>query len=200
MNKLGKVIMFLSSYSPLYILIITLNYGFNDIRDSITKLLNITSINTSDIILYVLIILIIVPSVILKIILKESDKYTETVKIIGISDGNDKVVDYVLAYIVSFITTDFVNLRDNNINVLATGILIQILLCYLYCKSNMLYINPVLNICFGYNIFIVNTNKNNLIILTKDVNKAYSTKEEILEKGFKNIRLNCFSNGIYILK
>lgn len=200
MNKLGKVIMFLSSYSPLYILIITLNYGFNDIRDSITKLLNINSINTSDIILYILVILIIVPSVILKIVLKVSDKYTETVKIIGISDGNDRVVDYVLAYIVSFITTDFVNLKDNNINVLITGILIQILLCYLYCKSNMLYINPVLNICFGYNIFIANTNKNNLIILTKDANKAYSTKEEILEKGFKNIRLNCFSNGIYILK
>lgn len=200
MNKLGKVIMFLSSYSPLYILIITLNYGFNDIRDSITKLLNINSINTSDIILYILVILIIVPSVILKIVLKVSDKYTETVKIIGISDGNDRVVDYVLAYIVSFITTDFVNLKDNNINVLITGILIQILLCYLYCKNNMLYINPVLNICFGYSIFIANTNKNNLIILTKDANKAYSTKEEILEKGFKNIRLNCFSNGIYILK
>ncbi|EKO1912159.1 hypothetical protein PZQ55_001196 [Clostridium botulinum] len=200
MNKIGKVIMFLSSYSPLYILIITLNYGITDIMDSIIKLRKLANININDMILYVLVILIIVPIIILIFALKVSNDYTETIRIIGVSDGNDKVVDYVLAYIVSFITTDFVNLKDYDINILVTGILIQILLCYLYCKSNMLYINPVLNICFGYNIFIVNTNKKNLIILTKNTDKAYSVKEEISEKGFKNIKLNCFSNGIYILK
>ena len=200
MNKIGKVIMFLSSYSPLYILIITLNYGFMDIVNSMIKFTNIARINVNDIILYILIILIIFPNIILKIILKVSNDYSETIRMTGISDGNDKVVDYVLAYIVSFITTDFVNLKNDNMNTLVTGILIQILLCYLYCKSNMLYINPVLNICFGYNIFIANTNKKNLIILTKNINKVYSIKEEILEKDFKNIKLYCFSNGIYILK
>ncbi|WP_049041704.1 hypothetical protein [Clostridium sporogenes] len=200
MNKIGKVIMFLSSYSPLYILIITLNYGFMDIVNSMIKFTNIARININDIILYILIILIIFPNIILKIILMISNNYSETIRITGISDGNDKVVDYVLAYIVSFITTDFVNLKNDSMNTLVTGILIQILLCYLYCKSNMLYINPVLNICFGYNIFIANTNKKNLIILTKNIDKVYSVKEEILEKDFKNIKLNCFSNGIYILK
>lgn len=199
MSKLGKVIMFLSSYSPLYILIITMNYGISDIKNSLVKLKHISSVSTSDVILYILITLIILCNIILKIILKESNKYTETIKINEIYDGNDKILDYILGYIVSFITTDFVNLADSNSRVLTTGILIQLLLCYLYCKSNMLYVNPVLNICFGYDIFIAETNRSNLIILTKNSNKAYFIKEEIAQQGFKNIRLNCFSQGIYIL-
>jgi len=192
--------MFLSSYSPLYLFIITLNYGLSDVKECIFKFRNISETGVNDIIFYVLIFLIIVPNIILKIILKQSNKYTETIKIKEIYEGNDKIVDYILAYIISFITTDFVNLKDGNINILVTGILIQILLCYLYCKGNMIYINPVLNILFKYNIFIAKTDKNNLIILTQNNEKAYNLKEEISENGFKNIRLNCFSHGIYILK
>ncbi|WP_085829015.1 hypothetical protein [Clostridium massiliodielmoense] len=200
MNKLGKVVMFLSSYSPLYILIITLNYGLSDIINSFNKLKEISCIDSKDIILYILIFLLVACNFILKIILKESNNYSETIKITGVCEGNNKIMDYILAYIVSFATTDFVNFKEGNRHVVVTVVLMQILLCYLYCKSNMLYINPVLNICFGYDIFIATTNRSNLIILTKNVDKVYLLKEQILKDGFKNIRLSCFSEGIYILK
>ena len=66
MRTLGKIIMFLSSYAPLYIFIITLNFNLSEIKNSLYKLSDISLINNNDVILYIMILLVIVPNVILK--------------------------------------------------------------------------------------------------------------------------------------
>ena len=200
MKKIGKMIMFLSSYSPLYVFIITLNFNLCEIKSSLFKITNLSLINRNDIILYTLILLIIIPNIILKKMIKESSSYSETVKITSIDNGDNKILDYILAYIVTFMTTNYVNLKDSNSNVIITGILIQLLLGYLYCKANMFYINPVLNLIYGYHIFIASTDKKNIIILSKKENNIYDIKKDISESTYKRIRLKYFSKGIYIYK
>lgn len=61
MSLLAKIFMFLSSYSPLYILTMTLNYKFSDIVQSIIKITDIKHSNYSDILLYSLLYVIQVP-------------------------------------------------------------------------------------------------------------------------------------------
>lgn len=67
MSIISKIFMFLSSYSPLYIFIITLNYRINDIIISISKIISfkINEIGKNDIILYILILLIFLSNIIL---------------------------------------------------------------------------------------------------------------------------------------
>lgn len=199
MSILGKIFMFLSSYSPLYLFIITLNYSIVDIKISLRKILDINQINNNDIILYILISLIIISNVILYILLVTSKRYSEPVKILEIQNGNEKVLDYILAYIVSFVCTDFAQITNNDSKGITTAILIQILLGYLYCKSNMFYINPVLNF-IGYEIYLIKTSNDNFVLLSKDKDNINKIQNDIIKNGSKNIELNYFSKGIYISK
>lgn len=199
MSVLGKIFMFLSSYSPLYLFIITLNYSIVDIKISLRKILDINQINSNDIILYILISLTIISNMILYILLITSKRYSEPVKILEIQNGNEKVLDYILAYIVSFVCTDFAQITNNDSKGIITAILIQILLGYLYCKSNMFYINPVLNF-IGYDIYLIKTSNDNFVLLSKDKDSINKIQDDIIKNGFKNIELNYFSKGIYISK
>ncbi|MDB1956270.1 hypothetical protein PMY38_15580 [Clostridium tertium] len=199
MSILGKIFMFLSSYSPLYLFIITLNYSIADIKISLSKILDINQINSNDIILYILISLTIVSNMILYILLITSKRYSEPVKILEIQNGNEKVLDYILAYIVSFVCTDFAQITNNDSKGIVTAILIQILLGYLYCKSNMFYINPVLNF-IGYDIYLIKTSNDNFVLLNKNKNAINKIQDDIMRNGSKSIELNYLSKGIYISK
>lgn len=199
MSILGKIFMFLSSYSPLYLFIITLNYRLYDIKVSLSKILYINQVNSNDIILYVLIILTIISNLILYILITASKKYSEVVRIIEIENGNEKVLDYILAYIVSFVCTDFAQITNNDSKSIITAILIQGLLGYLYCKSNMFYINPILNF-IGYDIYLIKTNNDKFVLLSKNKESINTIQNNIIQNGYKSIELNYFSKGIYISK
>lgn len=197
MRYLGKIIMFLSSYSPLYLFLITFNYSIDDIKNAFYRIHMISAIEKLDIIFYILILLIILPSIGMFILVKLSKANSELIKIKKISNGNDKILDYILTYIVSFITTDFSKMSESNSKVLLTFILIQLLLGYLYCKNNMLYINPVLNI-IGFNIYILETPKNSVIVLSKNKNLFNDIKQQIDINHSVNMSLYCFADKIYI--
>lgn len=197
MNALGKTIMFLSSYSPLYIFMISLNYDFNDIKISLYRIRVYTAIEKMDIIFYILILLIILSNLGLYMLIKFSKSGGESIMVKKIKNGNDKILDYILAYIVSFMTTDFAKMSSSDSKIITTFILIQLLLGYLYCKSNMLYINPVLNI-IGYDIYLIETENNNVIVLTKNKKLFKQTKEEIARNKFKYLKTSNLAKGIYI--
>lgn len=199
MGITGKIFMFLSSYSPLYLFVITLNYTINDIKISLAKITDFSLINANDIVLYILIGLIVISNLILYVLIITSKKFSEPVKIIEIENGNEKVLDYILAYIVSFICTDFAQITSNDSKGITTAILIQGLLGYLYCKSNMFYINPILNF-IGYNIYIIKTNNNNFVLLSRNKECFSKIQNSIIKSGYMNVELNYFSKGIYILK
>lgn len=197
MGIIGKIFMFLSSYSPLYLFIITLNYTINDIKISLMKIFEFSKIDSKDMILYILIGLMVISNVVLYILLRSSKKFSEQVKIIEIENGSEKVLDYILAYIVSFICTDFAQITNIDSRSIVTAILIQVLLGYLYCRSNMFYINPILNF-IGYDIYLIKTNNNNFVLLSKDKECFSEIKSDIIENNYKIIVLNYFSKGIYI--
>lgn len=199
MSIFGKIFMFLSSYSPLYLFIITLNYSLCDIKESLSKIFNISQVNKTDIILYILISLIIISNTILYILVITSKKYSEVVRITEIENGNEKVLDYILAYIVSFVCTDFAQITNNDSKGIITAILIHGLLGYLYCKSNMFYINPVLNF-IGYEIYLIKTDNNKFVLLSKNRENINKIQNDIMKAGSKGIELNYFSKGIYINK
>lgn len=191
--------MFLSSYSPLYLFIITLNYSIVDIKISFGKILNINQINSNDIILYILISLTIISNVILYILVIVSKRYSEPVRILEVENGNEKVLDYILAYIVSFVCTDFAQITNNDSKGIITAILIQVLLGYLYCKSNMFYVNPVLNF-IGYDIYLIKTRHDKFVLLSKNKDFINKLQDDIMKNGSKSIELNYLSKGIYINK
>lgn len=197
MSNLGKIIMFLSSYSPLYLFLITYNFTLPDMKNSIYRIYMYSAIEKMDIMFYILVMLMVLPSFGLYFLVRLSKSGSEAVKIKKISNSNDKVLDYILTYIVSFMTTDFSKMSEGNSKILVTFILIQLLLGYLYCKNNMLYINPLLNI-IGFNIYSVETDKNEVIVLTKNKEFYNNVKQEIDIRESSVKSLCCFADRIYI--
>ena len=200
MKSLGKIILFLSSYSPLYILLITYNYSAKDIVNAMSNLKNINLIDMKDIVLYSLCLLIIIPNLLLWKFLKDSEHYSETIEIKEIVSGDDKLLNYILGYIVTFMTTSYIDFASASSKIIITGIIIQVLLGYLYCKANMLYINPVLSIIGGYHIFIATTRKKEIIILVKNEEKIFDIKNKLENTNSSNLKLKYFTKDIYILK
>ena len=198
MSKLSKISMFLSSYTPLYFFVITLNYSLYDVKLSILNIFKISVWTTSDIFLYVLLIVIIFPNIFLLIVIRLSRNYPETITITNIEDANDKILDYILAYIVSFISTDFANISNADSKVIHTAIWIQVLLGYLYCRGNMFYINPVLNLLGGFDIYSIETGNNTVILLSKNTETFESLKDQLMNN--ETIRQEfCFlCDNIYI--
>lgn len=197
MRYLGKIILFLSSYSPLYLFLITYNYSLDDVKNAFYRIYNVSAIGKLDILFYILILLIILPIIGLFILVKLSKSNSELVKINKIANANDRILDYILTYIVSFMTTDFSKMSESDSKVLLTFIFIQFLLGYLYCKNNMLYINPVLNI-IGFNIYTIETPKNSIIVLSKNKKFFNYVKQQIDINHSTNMPLYCFADKIYI--
>ena len=108
----------------------------------------------------------------------------ELVKIVEVENKNNESISYISTYIVPFIFQDTNNFFD-----IASISIVLIIIFFIYTKSNMIVINPILSIT--HTLYQIDYNKKN------QTKKALLiTKEEDLESG-QEIKINLITKNIY---
>jgi hypothetical protein len=161
-TNIGKVWLFLSSYTPLWIIffgnllikngLILFNYPTNDN-------LRIFSLELS----FLIILAISVLSTM--VFLREIRKTTNPKKITVNSRENitGEYVLYVVNYVIPFLVTEFTDQQ------LFTLVVMLFFVIILYVRSNLIHVNPMFAL-FGYRLFAITDEESNMIhILSKRV-------------------------------
>lgn len=144
-NTLIRIIIFISSYFPLYIMIVIINYKrFIDV------------FNFKNILFDVVIIFLILTSLLSLLILKlgSSNRYK---KLEGLENTGDIVLSYIMTYVIPLL-----NIGETAAELYRAYIFLFIMIGYIYLKYNLIYINPLWSI-FGY---IIYKDSNGEIIIT----------------------------------
>ncbi len=156
-----KILMFLSSYTPLFLILLL--KVLSQITDNIQPLSwdNILGYATSNIfndaIVIIIVILIIVPNIILESILKDTKRTTnpKDLEVNSVKKMNHIYMEYLVTYIIPFLSFDFSNLFD-----MIALLVLLLTICIIYINSDLLYINIIFNIR-GYNLYRVIDEQNN---------------------------------------
>jgi len=124
-----------------------------------------------------LIILIIVISVLPTLIYFRVRNYTGNyVKIDRVENVNRISLEYFAIYIIPFLTIDLVKISD-----MVSLVILFAVMCFMYVKSDLLYMNPMLNL-IGFNIYKVASDENEYTIISRK-NKEDVKTEEVIPLG-----------------
>ena len=189
LNNIAIFVLFITSYIPLFGLLI-----LRQVKQNI-DFLNFGGFNQESIFLAIkkfgvsgfLFLLAIFGFIGLKFLLTNLDKKRpngELVKIVEVENKNSETISYISTYIVPFIFQDTNNLFD-----ISSIFIVLIIIFFIYTKSNMIVINPILSI--SHTLYQIDYNKKN------QMKKALLiTKEEDLESG-QEIKINLITKNIY---
>ena len=138
-----KVFLFLSSYIPLFIILGMKNYSNSYILIGLSILVAISLI---------FLIYIICKAHKMNGVYKEINSY---------EDKSNQFLEYIIAYIIPFLGFNL----NNIIDLISVGI-IFLIISVLYIKSDLIYMNPILNF-MGYNLYKVEDKQRTMMIITK---------------------------------
>lgn len=189
LNKIAVLVLFITSYIPLFGLLI-----LRQIKQNI-EYLNFGNFNQEGILLAFkkfglsgfLVLIAIFGFIGLKFLLTNLDTKKangELVKIIEVENKNSETISYISTYIVPFIFQDTNNLFD-----ITSIFIVLVIIFFIYSKSNMIVINPILSIT--HTLYQVDYNKKG-----KTKKGLLITKEEDLESG-KEVKINLITKNIY---
>ena len=136
-----KALMFISSYFPLYIMLLILHY---DKFDSKKKLCN------PKVISFIVILLICILLSIISVILLSKSSGRKPLIITDLERPDDTIISYMMTYIIPILTTDLLNRGEILVN-----IILFLLIGYLYIRLNLIYLNPLWSM-FGYLSYRIN--------------------------------------------
>ncbi len=156
LKKWVRFTLFLSAYSPLFALL-----GLRILLDNYTV---ITEWDMFSLGVSLIFIVIIFSNFILYYLLRKSkkeDRYKHiTVK--HKENLNHIYLEYLITYIIPFFFFFYSNVKD-----IFLLFLLLIVVCFMYLKSNLIYVNPMINL-FGYNLFKIDDPfQNEYMLLTK---------------------------------
>lgn len=158
LKNIIKVFLFLSSYIPLFMIMV-----FQNMDDKLVALFYI--------------ILIVISLIILAMYCNNYARIRKDTKITVKEIKNNGVenLGYMSGYVIPFVSINTAIIVDGKFSVqnIATLIILFSVLGYLYIKSNLYYVNPVLNLF--YDIDTITTKEVGEIILIRD--KIYNFKE-----------------------
>lgn len=215
-NKISKWIFFISSYIPLYFIFIiqgtislieeyvqytsTLNerYSLNLLFPHIEENTFIKG-NVEKIALIIFfIILSLISFRLLKSTLKDTGRTSDFCKLYGIQKYNPAITEYILVYILPFISTSIFEIND-----LITFIIVFFIIGLLQVENDRVYTNPMLYI-LNYNIYTFKKDSpdafDDSVLIT-----AYSILElkrngVVLDDNSINIRTSPLSQHAYYIK
>lgn len=171
-NIITRTIMFISSYFPLYIIIIILYFS---------KLLKgLIERNILIIIFTFLLVLLIVLSAVSIILLKNGQGTREKL-ISNLENPDDTVLSYIMTYIIPLVTNG-----DNSNEVYIVNVILFVLIGYIYLRLNLIYLNPLWAI-FGYLIY---RDSNREIVITN------ISREEL--RHIEKLKGYYISNDIFV--
>lgn len=149
-----KILMFISSYFPLYIMILILNA---DKFNSKYKIKMLIETGNKQLILFLLLMIFLILVSLYSVIDLKRTKFNESYEIGEIERPDDTVISYMMTYIIPLLTTD-----DLTGQIVAINLFLFILIGYMYVRLNLIYLNPLWSM-FGYIMYKTNTN---MIIIT----------------------------------
>ncbi len=215
-NEYSKWIFFISSYIPLYFIFIIqgaislieeyIQYNFtqNERQYCYHFLINLEENcfikdNIGKILLLVFFSLLSIFSFqSLKSILKDTGRSSNFHKIYNIQKYNPAITEYVLVYILPFITTSIFDLTD-----LLTFIVVFLIIGLLQVKNDRVYTNPMLYI-LKYNIYIFKKDSpdafDDSILITTNSILDLKNEGRVLEDNSINIRISTLSQHAYYIK
>ena len=173
-----KICMFISSYFPLYIMLLILEYNSFNTKD---KLLKGNSLFFVSCMLVCIII-----SLISTIIIFQGNG-SKPIEIEDLERPDDTIISYMMTYIIPLLTNDY-----HNGQVMTVNIILFMLIGYLYIRLNLMYLNPRWSVC-GYFPYRINSD----IVLITDL--KYSELKYIRRTKQKLIGMY-IANDIFIAK
>ncbi|EOH8698360.1 hypothetical protein ACMDXA_000893 [Enterococcus faecalis] len=192
LNKFDKWRLFLSSYLPLYILIIIQNYSFfsSMLKNILIKLNGISGTIKEEppykwIFFGVIIFLSLISFCTIHrfVISKSNRQFNITGKY---EKTGDSIISYIFTYLVPLLSMDI-----NNGNSIIVNLLLFIFIGVLYVAQDLIYLNPILAL-LGFS-FYINDEK---IIITKF---SLEKLKEFEENGYK-VKGNRLGSYIYVFR
>ena len=174
-NIMTRTIMFISSYFPLYIMIIIL-YFSKITKGFLEK--NILIIGFATLTLILIFISVI------SVTLLKLGKGTREKSISNLENPDDTVLSYIMTYIIPLITNGDNPKEVYSKEVYIVNILLFVLIGYIYLRLNLIYLNPLWAM-FGYIIYrdankeIVITNISREVLRHKEKLKGYYISNDI---------------------
>jgi hypothetical protein len=138
-----KALLFLSSYIPLYVIVIVRNYS-----------------NQEVLVFFIILILATGGALVFTLwgVARPAGEYLKMDRVEDISSVN---LGYFAAYVIPFLATDFASISD----VISFCILLAII-GVMYMKSDLVYMNPTLAL-LGFNIYKISIDKDDLVLITR---------------------------------
>lgn len=174
-----KNLMFISSYFPLYFMLLILHWDkFNSFeKASHPRVIIFLSA------MIVCIMLSLVSVFLLKISLGANSVTYESIE-----RPDDTIISYLMTYIIPILTTDIMKHQEVLVNVI-----LFLLIGYLYIRLNLIYLNPLWS-AFGYLPYRINTDS----ILITDIPCADLKSVKINANGIRTIKGYMLSDGIFV--
>lgn len=188
LNNLIRWILFFIAYYPLFLILLIQNSKLID-RVFNWDFVNFKFIELNDTFIWGVILGLITFVIIIVFLRFQSNTNTIQYKIISIKDISHETLNYILTYLIAFLSLDMNNPKI----ILCIGILLFII-GVIYINSNMLYVNPILQL-LGFSIYELMVTRNNTndkckIITISKIEKIKKEKYidiSLVNEGVKNI-------------
>ncbi|WP_262771171.1 hypothetical protein [Clostridioides difficile] len=186
MNRLNylnmRIKMFISSYLPLYLILLTI---YSDKINSFDKIKLIIRFEDKIVSLFIIAVFILVIISFRTLIDLRRTKGNENHKFEFFNKTEDTIISYMMTYIVPILSTDFLSTKTMTIN-----LILYSLIGLMYIKLNLIYLNP-LWLLFGYSVY---KSDNEVVIIT---NIPYGRLKALRNTNLKSSYLG---NDIYLIQ
>jgi len=181
-SVLFRIGLYVSSFFPLYALLLINNYKYFTSWKKVKDLFIFKSFLPS-IFIYVLLVLVLLSIAALIIIIRVS--LNEKHQFVGVVKTEDNLLNYVVTYLVPILSIDI-----TKANSLLVNLGLFALLGFIYVKNSLVYLNPLF-LFFKYNVFI--TENNEVLISNYDIYELKNLEGE-------RIRTRVLSYKIYLVR
>lgn len=188
LNNLIRWILFFIAYYPLFLILLIQNSKLID-RIFAWDFKNFKFIELNDVFLWGIILGLIIFAIITIFLKFQNNTNTIQYKVLSIKDISHETLNYILTYLIAFLSLDM-----NSPKMILSIILLLFIIGVIYINSNMLYVNPILQL-LGYSIYELTVTRHNIddecrIIAISKIGKIKKNEYidiSLVNEGVKNI-------------
>ena len=188
LNNLIRWILFFIAYYPLFLILLIQNSKLID-RIFAWDFKNFKFIELNDVFIWGIILGLIIFAIITIFLKFQNNTNTIQYKVLSIKDISHETLNYILTYLIAFLSLDM-----NSPKMILSIILLLFIIGVIYINSNMLYVNPILQL-LGYSIYELTVTRHNIddecrIIAISKIGKIKKNEYidiSLVNEGVKNI-------------
>ncbi|AVK95596.1 hypothetical protein FCT18_17125 [Lysinibacillus sphaericus] len=182
-TRIYRMLSYIASYFPLYILLIISNYN---VFWGVDKLKQIAKFENKPISIFILVLVVLVLIAFLfQLLVSKILKITERHKFKTMKRHDDKILNYVVTYIVPMLS-----INVSNTSTLISNLGLFVLFGFLYVKNSLVHLNPMLLI-FGYNIYV---DEDDVIVISN------RTLYQLNSNAGERVHARRLSENIYLIR